>query len=305
MTDLRSTMDVVFHATAHTFKHTDGAAVFEFGDLRGYHYDDPLWWETDSFQVIDMAPRDAVGAIQSYGPGPHLIGVVTTDPESVIPPYGELGYKTVPEEPLETVMAMNLSESVPTNEQHPVQLVRTEKQRLLFNSAIEPDDPHGQMRSEELEDPVVSYYLVEKDGQCVCNGKVISPFPTAITVEPLATHPGYRRRGIATSLMNRVHADAVDRSVKQSVIVASVMGVPLYTTLGYHVVAYIQKFVPEGWVSSSQVTATTSGEPLKKTGLKCFFPPSLGFDRICPRICPSPRLHEGTRCPAVGVPRLF
>ena len=249
MNDVRSAADVVFRATTLSFKHTPGATVFEFGALRGYHYDRPLWWETDSFQVIDLDPREAVKTIRSYRPGPHLVGVVTRDPESFVHPYRELGYKTVPAEPLETVMALDLSKSVPKNAQHAVQLVQTEQQRLLYNSVIDPDDPHGQMRPEELEDPALCYCYIEKDGQCVCSGKAIRPLPDAITVEPLGTQPGYRRRGMATSLMNRVHADAASRQVERSVIVASGMGVPLYAELGYEVVAYIQKFVPEGWTS--------------------------------------------------------
>jgi predicted GNAT family acetyltransferase len=173
--------------------------------------------------------------------------VATTYPEGVVHPYQELGYKTLPEEGVEIVIGMELKESASRGTRHPVQLVRTEHQRVFFNSAIDTADPHGQMQPEELEEPALGQYYVELDGQCVCTGKAIRPFETAVTVEPLATHPGYRRRGIATSLMNRIHSDAVSGNARQSVIVASNMGVPLYLSLGYEVVSHIRKFVPEDW----------------------------------------------------------
>ncbi len=244
---IRSIMNVVFHAIAYTFKYVPGASVFEIGPLRGYHYEQPIWWETDAFQAFDVEPEKVIETIRDYRPGPHLIGVLTTDPKGIIPSYAELGYKTVPSEPLETVMTRSLKDSVFGKECHAVQLVQTEQQRQFYNSVIDTDDPYGQMRPEELEDPMLRYYYVEKDGKCVCNGKAILPFKTAVNVEPLGTHPDYRRRGIATALMNRLHADAEKSGVEQSVIVATAMGVSLYRTLGYQAIACIQKFVPKDW----------------------------------------------------------
>jgi ribosomal protein S18 acetylase RimI-like enzyme len=244
MLSIRSAMDVFSHAMSYILKYKQGIRFFEIGRLRGCHYDKPLWWETDSFQAIDVEPKEVIEMIYGYQPGPHLIGVVTIDPEGIVPVYAELGYKTIPGEPMETVMARNFKDFVSGEELHPVQLVQTEQQRQFYNSVIDADDPHGQMQPEELGDPALRYYYVGKDGKCVCNGKAILSFPTAVVVEPLWTHSDYRRRGIATALMNHLHTDAVKFEVTQSVIVASAMGVALYTTLGYKVIAYIQKFVP-------------------------------------------------------------
>ena len=111
MLTIHSAIDVVFHATDVTFKYTSGARVFQFGPLRGYHYDRPLWWETDAFQVTDEDPKEVIDAVRSYQPGPHFVAVATTDPEGVVHPYQELGYKTLPEEGVEIVMGMELKES--------------------------------------------------------------------------------------------------------------------------------------------------------------------------------------------------
>jgi GNAT superfamily N-acetyltransferase len=224
-----------------------GITVRDVGPVRWVHFDPPRWWETDSFRVIDVKPADAVRIVHSCKPGPHLIRVVTTNPEGVIPGYEALGYKTVPEERLETLMARSLIGFVPVEERHLVQRVETDRQRRVFNSMIDPDDPHGQMSAEQLDDPTLRHYFVELDGLCVGYVKAIFPTRTAVIVEPLGTRAEYRRRGIATALMNRLHAEAAAAGAEQSIVSASPTGVPFYPTVGYGVVAYVQKFVPRDW----------------------------------------------------------
>jgi GNAT superfamily N-acetyltransferase len=159
-----------------------------------------------------------------------------------------LGYEPLSTDVDETVMARSLVGLTPGEERYPVQCVRTEAQRRFYNSAfdphLDPDDPHGPMKEEELHHPGLRHYYVEMDGQCVGQAKAILPPVAAVVVEPLGVKEGYRRRGIATALMNRLHADAARDGAQRSVIIASPMGVPLYTRLGYEVVAYIRKFVP-------------------------------------------------------------
>ena len=70
-------------------------------------------------------------------------------------------------------------------------------------------------------------------------------------LEELRREIANRRRSVATALMNRLHVDAAESGAGQSVVMASPMGVPLYTKLGYAVVAFIQKFVPEDWSPNS------------------------------------------------------
>ena len=47
--------------------------------------------------------------------------------------------------------------------------------------------------------------------------------------------------------MNRILMDAIVNGAEQSVIIATDMERALYETLGYEVVGYIQKFVPQNW----------------------------------------------------------
>jgi GNAT superfamily N-acetyltransferase len=241
-------MEIVSAANTRILKYVPGARTMTVGPLYCIHYERPLWWETDAFQVIDVEPDEVLEHIRAYRPGPHLIAVITIEPDAVIAPHAALGYKTVPNEPVETVMARRFDAfSAAAESRFPVQQVRSENQRQFYNSVIDVDDPHCQIRPEELADPEIRYYYVEQDGRCVCNARAILPELRALNIEPLSTHPDYRRRGIATALMNRIHTDAAQLGAGQSVIVASQMGIALYSTLGYRVVCYIQKLVPMNW----------------------------------------------------------
>ena len=246
---LRAAVEVVTGAGEVTRQYQAGVTACQVGPVRQLHYDRPLWWETDSFQVIasDLSPSEVVRIVQDCRPGPHLIAVVTHDAEGVTAPYAGVGYKTVPSEPLETLIVRNLVGVVPVEEHYPVECVTTEAQRQFFNTAVDADDPHGQITPEELGDPCLRRYFFGLDGRCVCNGTAILPTLAALNVEPLGTHAGYRRRGLATALMHRLHADAAATGATRSVIVATAMGAALYATLGYETVGYIQKFVPNDW----------------------------------------------------------
>jgi hypothetical protein len=46
--------------------------------------------------------------------------------------------------------------------------------------------------------------------------------------------------------MNRMHTDAVDLGVKQSVLCSTPLGLGLYNNVGYTLLRYMQAFVPQG-----------------------------------------------------------
>ncbi len=244
-TDLRAAMEAVHAATDHTCRYAADMRIGKAGPLRHAHYDKPLWAITDYFQAIQVPPGEVVKTINAFGPGPHHLGIVITDPEAAIAAYAPLGYRPA-RWAAEPLMVKSLIGFVREEPRYLVRQAEDEAQRELFNSVIDADDPHGQMGPQELQDARLRFYFVEQDNKCVCNGKAIQPFPEAVVVEPLRTHEEYRRRGIASALMSHVHADAVKGGATRSVIMASPMGELLYTALGYEIVGYHQSFVPEG-----------------------------------------------------------
>ncbi len=217
--------------------------MLDVGPLKCLHYDKPIYWETDAFMAIGVEPNEVIAAVQAYQPGPHLLGVYTLEPESVIAMYTLLGYKTVPTEPMEVVMAKSLKSLKLLPLSYPVRRVETLADVDLFNAEL----GHERMHPDHLQDPMLSYYYVPLDGKAVCQGRTFSPSSAAIHVAGLFTHPDYRRRGLATALMNRIHADAADAGAFDSVLVAMPMGISLYKRLGYEVLTYVHKFVPKDW----------------------------------------------------------
>lgn len=244
--NLSSKMGVVHAATEYTQRYVVGMSIDQIGLLRHVHYEKPLWWNTDYFQAIQMQPEEVIQTIADFRPGPHILGIVTTDTDAAIASYAVLGYKPMSGK-AEPLMAKRLTGFVRETSQYVVQQVENEEQRLFFNSVIDPDDPHGQIQPQELQDAHLHFYFVEQDNKCVCNGKAIQPFPAAVVVEPLRTDEAYRRRGIASALMSCVHADAIEKGAVECVIMASPMGERLYSALGYEIVGYHQSFVPKDW----------------------------------------------------------
>ena len=240
---LRTAASIQYAAAECTRKYVEGMHIGWIESLWHIHYDRPLWGLTDYFQALEVEPQEVARIVRRYQPGPHLIGVMTHDIGATIAPYAALDYRPVSGTSVEPIMTKSLIGFKAEASAYQVQTVSSEEQRHFYNSVIDPADPHGQIQAEELHDAHIRLYYVEQDGLCVCTGKIVVPSPDAIVVEPLATHKGYRRRGIATALMERAQADAAALGATSCVIQASPMGQRLYESLGYGVAGYHQSFV--------------------------------------------------------------
>ena len=214
-----------------------------------FHYDTPVFWETENFRVVDgtYEAEDVIRIVRDYRPGPHLLSVVTTEPEHVIAEYAALGYRDTPQEPRGILMAKSIgavdgSESGAKSAR--VERAATLEQLRIYNSALDPDDGHGLMTEAELGDPSIGSYYIVNDGRCVCAGRSIQPFAEGITVEPLETHKEYRGRGLASALMERVERDGVVRGAKFFAVDATQRAVPFYETLGFIQSGFVQKLIP-------------------------------------------------------------
>jgi len=84
--------------------------------------------------AVDLKPADYFRCVGKYDPGPHLIGVVTTDPDGIVPVYKAPIYETTTGEPLEMVMARSLVGYSPeAGTPYRVQVVTTEKEHQFYN----------------------------------------------------------------------------------------------------------------------------------------------------------------------------
>ncbi len=94
--------------------------------------------------------------------------------------------------------------------------------------------------------PAASVWVAELGGQVVGDAVVAyPPGSDAARVYSLAIEPGFRRRGIAASLMRRLELEAVERgcsALRLEVRVDNVAARRLYEALGYELVGTVEGF---------------------------------------------------------------
>ena len=245
--NLHEAMDVYFTAKARMFADIPSFALLRVGPLACFH-NHPGWPEVDGFYAVDgeTLTDEVVSAIRAYQPASeHMITIFTASPKSLLRSYAERDYKALPHpQPFMIKRLINhvapLS-SVSIEDAPAVSCVETKAQLDFINSY----EQEPVMEPVHLNDPLYRYYYIESEGKPVCWGRCIMATSEAIYVAGMETLPDYRRRGLATALMNRIHADAARSGVKQSILCSTVLGFDLYTKVGYSVLRYMQAFLPQ------------------------------------------------------------
>ena len=189
--------------------------LLDVGPLKCIH-NHPRWPEVDGFYALDVTPAEVVAAVQDYGPdAKHMITVFADSPDSLKEAYLELGYRLLPW--AQPFMVKPLSEPFGFDEPAGVQVRQTATTRD---------------------------YWIERDGQAVCWATSIPTSAKAIYVSGMETLPEYRRRGLASTILHRIHYDALADGAEHSVLCSTPLGLPLYLTVGYSLLAYLPAFVP-------------------------------------------------------------
>ena len=189
--------------------------LFGVGPLTCIH-NHPRWPEVDGFYALDVTPAEVVKAVQSYGPdAKHMITVFADGPDSLQEAYLELGYRLLPW--AQPFMVKPLSEPFGSDESDSVQV----RQALAARD-----------------------YWIEEDGQIICWGSSTMTSAEAIYVSGMETLPAYRRRGLASAVLSRIHRDALASGASHSVLCSTPLGLPLYLAAGYSLLACMQAFVP-------------------------------------------------------------
>jgi len=241
MIRMTQAINCILASRRYLLRYVPGADMTDVGPVKCIRYAKPMSWETEAFFAVDQEPGVVVAAVRAYKPGPHLIAAYTGSPERVTAVYSDLGYTTTPKEPTETVMERTLESAEEAAERYPVRVARIDSDGGLPCAA---GGRHWTTR-EELTDPAIRCYYIDAGGRVVCWGKCGSLCSAAIRhVWGVHTERDHRRRGFASALMRRIHADAAGTTEKV-LLEASPMGDLLYRALGYEALAYKLKFVPK------------------------------------------------------------
>ena len=232
---LQEALTVYFEAKRLMYHRVPEFVVAETGSLKCLHKH-PGWPEVDAFYAVDVDPSEAVAAIANYVPHPqHMLTVFMHSVRERHTEYEALGYRPLPGG--QPFMRLELSVPTATRESSIVHVETPEQVDFINRPSIYMDAAH-------LNDGVSRYYYLEQDGLAVCRGRTVTTTQPAIYVTGIDTLPAYRRRGLASTLMEQVHRDALATGARWSVLCSSPLGLGLYQALGYTTLATMQAFVP-------------------------------------------------------------
>lgn len=245
---VRAAVDVYLEVAVRQARYVPGVSVFDVGGLRCTRSDlGGGVWAHALFTSSGAEPGEVVEAARALGPGPHLVSVVTGDPDGAVAAYGALGY--APAESPHALMTTPLnSRPAPPSagSDFVVCRVATADELDCYNRGLARP-----VSADEAADPSFHLYYVEAGGTPVCRGRAVVVLPpgtaaggAALCVSRVDTHPDHRRRGLATAVMELAHADAAGLGALRSVLVATEVGAALYEKLGYQVLASVLHFAP-------------------------------------------------------------
>lgn len=217
----------------------------------------PLWIVRDSNakpgkaraeEIIawGVSPTDTMRAVKEYAPpAKHLLEPLIKlddDVDAIRSAYKALGYRAMS---YETLFVCPLRDRKPIPSEWAIHRITNmdEMRRVTIEvlgrsrRKLRPcdfTDPH----------PVMRMYYAEVDGRVVAVARSLMPRRGVTWLHGVHTIELFRRRGIATALINQVLADDAALGSRHSALLASQAGAKLYPLLGYKLRAVMQQYAP-------------------------------------------------------------
>lgn len=231
----------------------------------------PLWIVRDRQRPLDKmrmeelfaygcSPLEAVAAVQAYDPrGRYTLGLFETPAQSqdeikaLVKPQGYRAWFSEPFFVCDIQRALKLR---PHTDIAGCTLHRAQTPGEIASVAREIGGKHRNMASVQQlagRRPQIRMYYARIDGLPVAHARSIHLRPAVTWVHDVATHPAYRRRGIATALLAYMLEDDAAHGAKHSVLLASHTGALLYPRLGYAQIGTLLMFTPLRRKSSQPV----------------------------------------------------
>jgi GNAT superfamily N-acetyltransferase len=217
-------MSAYFDSKAIQYQSTPSFELREAGPLRWLH-GVPGWPEVDAFYAINLDPYEVVAAIRAVGPDKRH--ALTIFDGSIAPDfrlYADLGYIKVPGPPQPLLMFQlapkNTLESCRTFEN---------VQGLGLKIIVTRND----------DDQRIARYQISTQEKTICQGSSIRTSNHIVYVYGLETDLAYRRRGLASAIMERIHYDSCAAGCTTVIMCASRDGLKLYNRLEYKPVLYM------------------------------------------------------------------
>lgn len=252
MLDLSSTLELVVRALALNRSIVAPAEAVRHG---------PLWVLRDASPrpgkarreelfAFSTAPDRVVAAARSYTPQSpsYALDLLLTDADDqdvAKAAYKSRGYRLVATESLMSCSLASPVPSAPAASPWQIRRVTTLEEMRMVSEQVY-GRASRRLRPQDLSSvsPAIRMYWAEADGQAVAAARSLTALPGAACLHDVETIPDYRRRGIATALLQQILADDARDGVRVSALLASRAGALLYPRLGYRERAILQMYVP-------------------------------------------------------------
>lgn len=237
-------VEVMIAAYNHVYRVVYGSIYMDRGAVRVTDYGDANIGAAFQieFLALDCAPDEAVTAVNAYPVAgrPYVIDAFhdTPTPAHLLAGYAALGYdylKTVP------VMAVELPAPL---DAAPVEIapVATAESLAHVNAALSADGEH--IPPAAVSDPYIVNLCAWCEGQVAGWAQMVTAHAAAAYINQMYTLTAWRRRGVATALLHRIHMEAAARGFRHVVLIPSVMARSLYKRSGYRSRSYYSVFAP-------------------------------------------------------------
>ena len=195
------------------------------------------------FLAFDPDPVVVIARINSYPKKPgdkYVLNIFHAEPTNLDlkAQYLDLGYEFI-----ETAMIMGLPLPVktPRGWTH-VHKIDSLEEIEFANQGLSLGGEHIPPRT--LGDPHIINFYAQLEHRGVGWTQLVTAYAGVGYINQLYTLPIYRRRGIGTRMLRRVHQEANHLGLHHMVLLASEMGMSLFRRAGYQPLAYLSVFRP-------------------------------------------------------------
>lgn len=105
---------------------------------------------------------------------------------------------------------------------------------------------HGEhIPPQTLGEPHIYNYYAQLEHRAVGWAQLVTVYDGVGYINQMYTSPVFRKRGIATALLKRIHREAHALGLRRMALIPSDMSMSLYRRAGYHALAYLSVFRPK------------------------------------------------------------
>lgn len=207
-----------------------GFTIEHVGDLKHITYGRPKAGVWHELEVGDTPPAEVLAVIADHPEWHDAFIAYHSSTESPSPDFLQAGYTRIAQNYL---MRLDVSAAGGRADD---QIVRLTTEAEIDRLVVLRED--GRVLPEYLDDAEIGCYALVVDDVPVASAMVISDGDTAV-IEYVHTLARYRRLGYGRWLMRGLHRLAANNGAHWTVLASNNQGRPLYTSLGYQLLRYI------------------------------------------------------------------